>query len=113
MSAVPCVDVVTSAHAEVGKASAPCTWYAIHGPNGDLTWRVTGPADLVGAKLRLIPEAEGMDVAYPNDGDYFPWRLRAVEEDGTESILTSETAWKEYVKQPRRLTSLETVYTGQ
>lgn len=88
----------------------PATWYAVHGPNGDLTWRVTGPADLIGAKLRLIPEDEGMDIAYPNEGPHFPWQLKATEEEGATTTLSSKDEWKTYTTERRRLQSLETVY---
>lgn len=90
--------------------TARASWYAVHGPNGDLTWRVTGPADLIEAKLNLIPEEEGMDVAYPNGGKFFPWQLKATEPDGTTLVLASKDAWKGYVEKPRKLVSLEPVY---
>lgn len=71
---------------------------------------MTGPADLIGAKLRLIPEDEGMDVAYPNEGPHFPWQLHATAEDGTTTTLRSEDEWKRFTAERRRLMSLDTVY---
>lgn len=90
--------------------TAEASWYAIHGPNGDLSWRVTGPAEVLGAKVHLIPEEAGGDIYYPNSGSHFPWQLHVTDDAGASEVIASRTAWEGLASERRRLTSRKAVY---
>jgi glycosyltransferase involved in cell wall biosynthesis len=89
---------------------AKASWYAVHGPNGDLSWRVTGPAEAIGAKLQLIPEEFGTDLFWPNSGSHFPWHMQVTDEAGASELITSKEAWLGIANERRRLTDQRAIY---
>lgn len=71
------------------------SWYAVKGPNGDLTWRVESPADAVGATVRYIPDGKGWErVFWPNTGKDFPWTIRGRYEDGKAAAIRTRGEWE-------------------
>ena len=94
-----------------GAAEAAASWYAVHGPNGDLTWRVQSPAAAVGAKVTLIPDTTGADDLYwPNLDSVFPWVMEVRFEDGTEDRVASKEHWQALCEQRARLTDRRIVH---
>ena len=94
--------------------SAVATWYAIAGPNGDLTWRVQSPARAIGAKAVLIPEATGFkSLFYPNVDSEFPWTLSGQVDGGDTVRVTSETQWKDVTAKHKTLAEPRCAYLAQ
>lgn len=77
-------------------SSPSSTFYAVKGPNGDLTWRVESPAHAVGAKVSYIPDGEqgGQALFWPNKSEFFPWSLKLEHQDGSREIIQSREAWE-------------------
>jgi hypothetical protein len=90
--------------------TATASWYAIFGPNGDLSWRVTSPAEAIGAKVNLIPEEAGGDIYWPNSGPHFPWHLNVTDDGGATEVVTSKEAWEGLTSERRRLVDRKAVY---
>ena len=94
-------------------SAAAATWYAVKGPNGDLTWRVESPAWAVGAKVQYIPETAGEALYWPNSGKHFPWHFQAVLENGDRRQFRSRRAWQAFTESRPRLRSLRGIYPTQ
>lgn len=93
-------------------ATAKATFYAVKGPNGDLTWRVESPAFAVGAKVHYIPDGHdgGEALYWPNEGDAFPWQFEIVLDDGTRETVASRDRWEQLCRQGGRLADVTPRY---
>ena len=91
-------------------SSPSSTWYAVKGPNGDLTWRVESPARAVGAKVNYIPDGDegGRALYWPNQSDFFPWTLVSDEER-----FDSREQWEKACEDRRALTNVHAEYPNQ
>ena len=95
-------------------SSPSSSWYAVKGPNGDLTWRVESPALAVGAKVNYIPDETGAEALYwPNLGGDFPWVMRGRYDDGSEAVISSKDEWKQAVDEHGSLTDVSCDYPEQ
>ena len=85
------------------------SWYAVKGPNGDLTWRVESPARAVDAQVRYIPDGDdgGNALYWPNTSDVFPWRLHVTYDDGSVEIIESREQWEKAAEERRVLVDRE------
>lgn len=96
------------------RTSATSTFYAVKGPNGDLTWRVESPAHAVGAKVQYIPDDKGAEVLFwPNESESLPWYMEVVMEDGSERTFRSRKSWEKFTKVSRRIRSADAFYPAQ
>ena len=86
------------------------TWYAVKGPNGDLTWRVESPAYAVGAKVHYIPDDKGITLWGPNSSKAFPWYLDVELEGGTRARIRSKKAFNDLAEKRARLVDRRAVY---
>ena len=97
---------------EAPAATATASWYAVKGPNGDLTWRVQSPAAAIGAKTVLIPDGkDGFDSLYwPNTDGYFPWSLEVTFPLGGKQVITTEKEWEHFNRVKRNVANLRCLY---
>ncbi len=87
------------------------TWYAVAGPNGDLTWRVESPAHVIGAKVQYIPEDVGAETLfYPNDEEFFPWHMNIRLEGKGEIVVKDRASWDALAEGRARVLDIEAVY---
>lgn len=90
------------------------SWYAVAGPNGDLTWRVDSPAKAIAAKVCKIPDKNGFAHLYwPNTSKDFPWYFDLTFEDGSTERVRSRKRWEALCEQRARVTNREIVYPLQ
>ncbi len=92
--------------------TATATWYAVHGPNGDLTWRVQSPARAIGAKVNLIPDGENgfAQLNAPNPGPEFPWMMDVELENGSTERIVDRRRWDELCDARARIVDRRVVY---
>ena len=93
------------------KKTHDATWFAVKGPNGDLTWRVDTPAWACDAKLNYIPDKDGgKGLMWPNDGTDFAWAIHGEWEDGSEAHIETEAEWKLACEERRKLLNMTSEY---
>lgn len=104
-------DSISETSAPLRPENPTSTFFAVKGPNGDLTWRVESPAHAIGAKVQYIPDDEGFEALYwPNTGDAFPWRIELGLADGRRRTVSSKKAWRKLAREEDAIHARRAVY---